>query len=211
MRLNFYALCIIVLYSSFSAYASDSVVVKPASDPLKKLSAKYDRMEAVTWYRSKLSPKGYSSNAFYLYFGKYDTGLITPIRLYVQYYSDSWLFIKHAWVKADDINLDVPQGYSQWKRDNAGGKIWEWIDTPIVSNQHINIINKIVNSKKVHMRFEGSQYYDDVVITESQLKAMREIISVYEEITGKSWKQKEKDKLPSSSSNGYINYNVKIF
>jgi hypothetical protein len=163
---------------------------KPAADPLKGLSKRRDDMKGMTWYKHPSSPKYRNANGFYLYFGKEDSGTFTPLRLAVQYYSEDWLFIRSAWAKADNERVDVPHEtsrYMGWERDNSGGSIWEWSDTALTSSSEKSVVRTLANAKKVTVRFEGRQYYDDRTISAAQQKAMREVITAYEAATGKPW------------------------
>jgi hypothetical protein len=151
----------------------------------------YDKMEEISWYQSTTTPKRANTTAFFLYFGKKDSGQLLPIRLVVRYYADNWLFVTHAWAKVDGVKIDVPQQSQTilgWERDNSGGKIWEWSDTAVITAQGIEAVRRISEAKDAIVRFEGRQYYDDRTLTANQLKAMREVIAAYEKATEKAWK-----------------------
>lgn len=164
----------------------------PAADPLKSLARDYDKMKGIAWYRSATSPKHTNANAFYLYFGREDSGRFTPLRLVIQYYADDWLFVSRAWAKVDGQTIDpLPQRTGRpfgWERDNGGGKIWEWSDAEVSQPADKAAVRKIAEAKSVTVRFEGRQYYNDRTLTAAQLKALRDVIAAYEAATGAPWR-----------------------
>lgn len=163
---------------------------KAAPDPFKGLQKSRDDMRGITWYRHPSSPKYTNSNGMYLYFGKEDNGTILPLRLVAQYAASDWLFINRAWAKADGKTVDVPsesKRFSGWERDNGSGGIWEWSDTALTDESEKAAARSLANAKKVVVRYEGSKYYNDRTLSETQLKAMRDVIGAYEAVTGKAW------------------------
>lgn len=161
-----------------------------AADPLKALYRNTDKMEGISWYSHKSSPKYSNANGVYLYFGKQESGTITPLRLRLQYYSDSWLFVQDAWARVDGDRISLPQSskrFSGWERDNSSGNIWEWSDTALTTHSEIASVRKLAFAKTAVVRFEGQQYRDDRILSDQQLKAMREVIGAYEAATGKPW------------------------
>ena len=157
---------------------------------VKGLVGVHDAMRDITWYKNSASPKYDNTNTFYLYFGIADDQVLTPLRLKITYASDSWLFVKSVWGKADGKKIAIPQvsaPLSGWERDNGSGKIWEWSDAPIEDAQDIASLRQIALSKEVTLRFEGQQYYSDRTLSGAQLQAIREMISAYEVVTAKPW------------------------
>lgn len=169
--------------------SAPSAGVKQSESALKGLAKEYDKMEGITGYRAASTPKYRNANAFYLYFGKTDSGSFTQPRLVVQYYADDWLFVRRAWARADGSTVDIPQvtGRMGWERDNSGGMIWEWSDAAL-SASDIAAVRTIADGKDVTIRFEGRQYRTDKKLTAQQLRAMREVISAYEAATGRQWR-----------------------
>ena len=157
---------------------------------VKGLVGVHDAMRDITWYKNSASPKYDNTNTFYLYFGIADDQVLTPLRLKITYASDSWLFVKSVWGKADGKKIAIPQvsaPLSGWERDNGSGKIWEWSDAPIEDAQDIASLRQIALSKEVTLRFEGQQYYSDRTLSGAQLQAFRDMISAYEVVTAKPW------------------------
>ncbi|MNJ71941.1 hypothetical protein D3C77_685410 [compost metagenome] len=104
-----------------------------------------------------------------------------PLRLKLQYHSDSWLFVESVTIKADDQKFQL--GGLSFERDNSYGGIWEWSDT-VADNQAM--LRKIADAKKVTIRFEGRQYYSDFALPESQKRAIKEMIVAWERYGGKA-------------------------
>jgi hypothetical protein len=157
---------------------------------VKGLVGVHDAMRDITWYKNSASPKYDNTNTFYLYFGIADDQVLTPLRLKITYASDSWLFVKSVWGKADGKKIAIPQvsaPLSGWERDNGSGKIWEWSDAPIEDAQDVASLRQIALSKEVTLRFEGQQYYSDRTLSGAQLQAFRDMISAYEVVTAKPW------------------------
>lgn len=150
---------------------------------LKGLSRECDKMRDICWYKAASAAKFTNANTFHLYFGRTSSGAFTDLRLRVQYFADDWLFISNAWAKADDVRVQVPSG--KWERDN-NHDIWEWSDVAIDTPRSASAIKTIATAKSVVIRFEGRQYHNDRTLTATQLKALRDVITAYETVTGKS-------------------------
>ncbi len=181
------------LFSVSSALRAEQVKPNtPASvaKTIKGLVGVHDAMREITWYRNSATPKYDNTNTFYLYFGITDDQILTPLRLKITYASDSWLFVKSVWGKADGKKIAIPQtseSFSGWERDNGSGKIWEWSDAPVEVADDIAALRQIAHSKEVTLRFEGQQYYADRTLNGAQLQAVRDMISAYELVTAKPW------------------------
>lgn len=162
---------------------------KSPENVLRKFRANKDEMRDITFYEHKTSPRYRNSNGVHIYFSRTTTGRLGPIRLVMQYHGDDWLFIKKAWAKADGETVELPQTtkFSGWERDNEGGMVWEWSDAEVGSPGEMQTIRKIAEAKSSTIRFEGKQYYHDVKLTQKQKAAMREVISAYEELSGRPW------------------------
>jgi hypothetical protein len=142
-----------------------------------RLVGKQDEMAGVTWYRHPNTPTTVNSRSdISLYFGKLSDGNLTSLNLTIYYFDTRWLFIKKYIVKADDkiFEMSVSQGV---KRDNDYGYIWEYYDTSAESK--MDMIGAIINSKKAVLRYEGQQYHKDRVITDSEKKAMRDVLEAW--------------------------------
>ena len=136
-----------------------------------------DEVEDKIFYTHKSTPYYANNNMFYLYIGK--GGTYAWLRLQMRYCSDSWLFVDSITIKVDGENFYFNPSYSEMKRDNGGLKIWEWYDfSP--SEKDIEMIKKIINSKKTIIRFNGEKYYDDRIITSTEKYALKQVLALYE-------------------------------
>lgn len=193
MARNFPIAVLLAALLTFSAWAAQPAanadLPKAASskNPLKALKSHTDKMRGITWYQHPTSPKYRNANGVYLYFGRNEDGTFTALRFVAQYYADDWLFVKHAWAKTDSTKVDLPEksGWNGWERDNSGGKIWEWTDTALITPTEIAAVRALANAKSVTVRFEGRQYYNDRTLSVQQIKALKEVLSTYEAVTGK--------------------------
>jgi len=148
----------------------------------KNMFKKYNEFSQIYWYQDASSPRYVNRNGFFLEFGKSKTGLLTDLYLNIQYYAEDWLFIEFMSFTVDG----TPYKFFPTKveRDNDGGKIWEWTRTPL-SSETYSIVLAIINSKSSKIRFNGSQYYDDRVITSTEKKALKNVLLAYEALGGK--------------------------
>lgn len=149
----------------------------------KNMFKKYNEFTETYWYQDASSPRYVNRNGFFLEFGQSKTGSLTDLYLNIQYYADDWLFIEYISFTIDG----TPYKYYPLKveRDNGdGGKIWEWIRTPLTQETY-SIVSAIINSKTAKIRFNGSQYYDDRVITSTEKKALKNVLLAYEALGGK--------------------------
>jgi hypothetical protein len=169
-----------------------SLIGIPASNSAEK-SAEYkaafaqmrivkDTFNGVTWYHDKSTPKYRNSNAFELYFGT-QKGSNTTLRLVIQYYGSDWLFIEKYLFNVDGYTYEINPGYGDVETDNDS-KVWEWFDTK-PNKGEVDLIKRIIKSKKAVMRIEGSQYYKDVTISSTQKKAFSNVLTVYAGLGGK--------------------------
>jgi hypothetical protein len=138
-----------------------------------------DEIKGVTWVSHKTVPL--LDNYMSLYFGVKDNSAATyPLRMKFNYYADSWLFVQSVTIKADDQVYDL--GKMDFERDNAAGSIWEWSDSRV---EDMAMLNKVIAAKKVVIRYDGRQYYQDFVLPETQKNAMKEILLAWNRYGGK--------------------------
>lgn len=137
-----------------------------------------DEIKGITW----ISHKGAPVLAKYvsLYFATKDgTAKDYPLRLRIQYYDDDWLFVRSLTIKADDRTYEMPQ--LDFKRDNASGSIWEWMDEPVKDHQ---MVKQIMSAKRVIIRFNGNTYYSDFTLPQAQQEQMREVYAAWQGLGG---------------------------
>lgn len=145
---------------------------------LNRMSISRDDFADITWYYDPSTPRYTNQNSFHIYAGESDT--ISWLRLCIQYYADSWLFIQSYSIKVDGVTYTItPEKYGDVQRDNGGGMIWEWYDIS-PSAEQIEMLRAIANSNEAIIRFNGRQYYDDRTITASEKQAIKNVLNAYD-------------------------------
>lgn len=181
-RLGIGSILTIVL-SATSIGATYSAEKSPEfKSALAQMKITKDSFKGITWYQDKSSPKYTNANGFYLYFGT-QKGSNPTLRFMIQYYGEDWLFIEKYLFNVDGYRSEIDPSYGDVETDNDS-KVWEWFDTK-PSNSEVELIKKIVKSKKAVMRIEGSKYYKDVTISSTQKKALGRVLTVYAGLGGK--------------------------
>ena len=148
---------------------------------LSKMRIVKDDVKNLKFYYDKTSPKYVNSNGFYLYTGqeaKYDPYLY----LEIQYFGSDWLFIQSYFFNIDGETFEITPNYGDINTDNDSD-VWEWYNQP-ANADNVEMIQKIVKSKKTVMRLEGRQYYKDVIISQAQKVALKNVLTVYEGLGG---------------------------
>lgn len=140
---------------------------------LRKHTAEFD---GSSWYRHPKSPRYQDTRSYLtLYVLESGTGQ-RELEFFINYTGDSWLFVRSAKLNIDGEFINLPA--STWSRDNDSD-IWEWTGysaTPAL----IEIAEKIVNSKRAVVRFEGQQFHDDFVIPRSDKSVIRDMLEAWE-------------------------------
>lgn len=121
---------------------------------LKGLKQETDEFSGTTFYQH---PNSHAlGDQFVLYLGKKDDRVWGRVKF--QYEGSDWLFING--VKANIDGKIVDLAFTEWERDNSGGKVWEWSDTSLDIIGR-SLIEEIANSKKTVLRLNGDTYYDN--------------------------------------------------
>ena len=140
---------------------------------LRKHTAEFD---GASWYRHPKSPRYQDTRSYLtLYVLESGTGQ-RELEFFINYTGDSWLFVRSAKLNIDGEYVNLPA--STWSRDNDSN-IWEWTGysaTPAL----IEVAQKIVNSKRAVIRFEGQQFHDDFVIPRSDKNVIRDMLEAWE-------------------------------
>jgi len=145
-----------------------------------------DEVERVTFYYSPNTVREVA-NQWYLYIGVPDGGQ-PYLRFKWMYTAETWLFVKQVTLNVDGQKVgSVPISFFAVKRDNSGGRIWEWHDES-VNDRDIPFFQRLAASKKTIIRYEGDKYYDDRTLSEGEKKAFTQIVMAYEEMRRKSSK-----------------------
>lgn len=155
-----------------------SIPVTP--DIFKKLYSaarkKYDRFSQSTNVSDKTSPQYVNMNGIYAYISRetYENDL----RFCMQYYADDWLFISDVTIDADG---KVDTYKEEFKRDNGGGKIWEWTDFSVYSSWLETLAN-MATAKRADIKYDGDKYYKVVTVSKSQKAALKHVLQIYKGI-----------------------------
>lgn len=134
------------------------------------------------WHKVKSAPKYTNANGIYIYF-QTENGVPNNLRFRLQYYSDEWLFIKHAQFSIDGKAFEYyPSGVETDSGD--GGYIWEWWDESLTSSEH-DLIYALANAKKAKVKLIGRQYYDIKTISKEQTIGIKRTLDYYAALGGK--------------------------
>jgi hypothetical protein len=148
---------------------------------LSKMRIVKDDVKNLKFYYDKTSPKYVNANGFAIYAGQ-ESGSDPYLYLKIQYFGSDWLFINSYFFNIDGETYEITPDYGQIEKDNDSD-VWEWYNEPATTG-NIEMIQKIINSKKTVVRLQGTQYYKDVTITQTQKLALRNVLTVYQGLGG---------------------------
>ena len=147
----------------------------PAVASLNKTT---DKIEKVTWYKDKSSPKTIEANHVHAYIGEKDN--VAWMRLAINFASDDWLFIQRAIFVIDDEKAAEITG--NWERNNDS-TVYEGIDVK-VGPEEMNLLKRIAKAKKVSIRLEGRQFHKDRDLRQNEIKAIGRVLDAFKEFWG---------------------------
>jgi len=101
------------------------------------------------------------------------------LRMVCNYTADDWVFFEKITFSVDGKNYYKSFSYGDTVRDNEAGDIWEYVDIE-VGDTEIEILKAIANSNETIVRFEGDDYYDDVIISSEDKAGILDALTVYE-------------------------------
>lgn len=157
---------------------------------MRKMVKDEDEFKELVFYKHKNAPKYTNTrSSFSAYIGQKE-GVLPWVRMDIVYVAKDWLFIKNIQIKADEEMFKITPDHGQMKRDNSGGKIWEWLDK-LATTEDLNMLNTIANAQKVAIRFNGDQYYDDFNMSETDKKSLKDVLGLYESMTTLAALEKE--------------------
>jgi hypothetical protein len=168
-----------------NAEASPTPTTPPVSDAefkaaLAKMKVIKDDVKGLKWYEDKTSYNYYWHNEFYVYTSD---GPSPTLFLNIRYFGEDWLFIDSYFFNVDGETFTFTPDPGQIQTDNDSN-VTEWYNEAATPD-NIELIQKIMNSKKTVMRLEGSKYYKDVIITDAQKAAIKNVLTVYQGLGGK--------------------------
>ena len=152
------------------------------SKAMSNLEKRIDRVEDITWYMPKNTPKShtYEGTCFYVYIGVKDGHAWK--RLAVRYDSDEWIFFDKILVKADGLLYDIPfNKYRDKKSDSGGGGVTEWVDIEVTPSLE-SALDYIADAKSAVVRLQG-KYTKDFTLNSQQKNAIKTVLIAFPKIT----------------------------
>ena len=145
---------------------------------LAALNTAYDKVQKITWYKSKSEPKYIDTTCYiYPFIGRADDGE-TWLRVRLNYTGDSWVFYDNVIFSVDGENSTMKFSYWDITRDNDTD-VWETtVFSP--SDSDINLLVSIANSTETIIRFRGSDRYYDHTVTAKEKTAILEVLAAFE-------------------------------
>lgn len=141
------------------------------------LSKKYDDVNGITWYTSKVTNHKVWSNMASLYIGKENNHIW--LRLKMSYYGDDWIFFDNAYLSYEGHTQSISfDRYRDKKTENSGGMVWEWLDVNVDSGL-LYYLRKFVKGKNPKMRLSG-KYTETRNLSAKEIKSMEEILLAYD-------------------------------
>ena len=117
-------------------------------------------------------------------------GNMCALAITINYLSDDWLFINNFEVNVDGNIIFKSSDYTNdlnFNRDNSDGYIYETYQDiianswdPTVDESWLSMLREIANSQKSTIRFYGTQYYDDFVVSEKDKQSIKDILDTWD-------------------------------
>lgn len=141
-----------------------------------------DTLEATNFYRHKTFTPHRNDMGFLIYIGQNTRSGNIWMRLSVQYYAGSWLFVDGYTVYVDGKKYD--RSNIDFERDNSSRRVWEWSDTSLTI-QDLRLIRAIINSNEAVVRLRGNQYIHDYTISAEGKSALKDTLDYFDALGGK--------------------------
>lgn len=161
---------------------------------INELSSKFkvenDKVRGITWYTPKSMPKYIDTRSYIIpYIGVMDSDGSAWICVRYNYTADSWIFWKKLTIVVDGEKYYKNVGYRNVIRDNDT-EIWEYYDESLpvkagMDNEDIQMLSAISESKETIIRFEGDDYYDDLIVKDVDKTTIKETLALYKALIGK--------------------------
>lgn len=97
------------------------------------------------------------------------------LRQEIQYADDDWLFVDRYKIVAGDEFYESPKG--DFSRDHSGGSVWEWRSVAFDERQK-QLVSAILDDPEATIRFYGSDYYHDHVVTEVEKQELKRVLDL---------------------------------
>jgi hypothetical protein len=143
---------------------------------LKQMTIKDDDVVGNRFVIPKSSPQYYSQDEFSIYISG-TRAAIGNIRFIARYAGSDWVFFETIIVNVDGRVFNLDFSYSDVKRDNGSGGVWEWIDI-VPSSENLSMLKAIADSTSTIVRFQGDDYKNDRELTAKEKKAISDVFTV---------------------------------
>ena len=146
-----------------------------------KLKQNHDPVKQRTFYSSWSAPENYKESFICPYISAKDGGSEVLIIEY-NYHSNNWVFFNKVNLLIDDTDryeISCPNPKTEVVRYNGG--IFEY-DELVGFSKDIDMLWKIVDSKKTLVRYTGRNYYDDFYINNNCRWAIQQVLDAYDDL-----------------------------
>lgn len=161
--------------------ANDEAEKKANEKLFKKISTsfnkKVNKVEDIKFYTHKSFSNSYRTSISPYIAASLDASSDSHLlRFMFMYYGSDWLFVKKLEVKCGGQRFTIPFEYSEVKRDNSGGDVWEWVDMPATSEQ-MGLLRCVADTQnEVFYNIEGNDYRKEVTMSKKQQEAIKETL-----------------------------------
>ncbi len=154
-----------------------------AKKALSSLVSRTDEVTGTTWFfadkESQRRQRTSTSDYFLVYFGRFRDGHVGPLRVQLQYGGRDWVFAHRLIVNADGKIYEIPVRHLNWKRDNAGGKVWETLDVPVEDLfRSVESFEQVLRAQRTIVRFSGDRSHD-FTVPASQRKSVQVALTAW--------------------------------
>lgn len=151
---------------------------------LDRMTTEEDRVNKTTFYLPSAYPEYIDTRSYALcYIGVTESS--ASLRMKYNYTGSEWIFWEKLTFLIDGKNEYRTYRYSEVNRDNAGRKVWEYID--VVANEaDMKLLASIASSSETIIRFEGDggKRYD-LTVPQIDKNAIKDVLAAYEYLSGK--------------------------
>lgn len=96
----------------------------------------------------------------------------------VNYTGSDWVFFNQITVAVGDERYKKTYDYNDVTRKVGWGRVWEYANKN--GKNDMEMLRAIADSSEAIIRFEGDDYYKDLTVTDTDKKALRQAIEVYD-------------------------------
>lgn len=153
------------------------------NENISKFDIDQDKVEGITWYMHNNMPEYIDTRSYIIpYIGVQNDNAWICIRY--NYTADDWVFWKKLTIVTDNEKYIKTVGAFDTVRDNDGGVVWEWYDECLNYNQTLEsaellMLKDIAESTETIIRFEGDEYYEDLIVTDTDKAIIKDVLALY--------------------------------